>query len=757
MKLMRKGGSASDIALYETLFHTANGYLGVRASPEEGAPNNARSIRGAYISGFFDTGSIVYGEKLHGFAEQRQTIVNLPDVQTIKLSLCGEPFTQLSGQSEDCVRELDMERGIYTRSLTWCSPGGKHTKLVFERMASFAVRELFVLRVTVEPLDWSGELKIISTQNGNVRNDFDPHDPRKLAEGEKMLICDKAAVTDGMMILSCRTAHSGMSAASAVCHSISAGFTAEYESFPEENLAVFCGAASRNKRIQITKYCIYADSRRVDSPLDTAVSLLRECARKAFCSWENEQRQYLSQFWQRVIIEVKGDETLNQSLHYCAYSLLQACGRDKASGIASKGLSGEGYEGHNFWDTEIYMFPFFLLTDPEAARSLLDYRYSLLNKSREHARMLGHKSGALYAWRTIDGAECSGYFPSGSAQYHINADIAHAFLDYYYATSNLEYMRDKGAEVLIETARLWLDAGHYAADGSFHIDCVTGPDEYSCIVNNNFYTNRAAKHHLLGTIHICEELNKAALLEAVRQKTGITDEELLEFSKAAESMLLPFDEELGIRAQDDTFLRRKPLELASLPHSDFPLLTHYHPLWLYRHQVCKQADAVLAHFLYEQGENEQVIRRTYNYYERITTHDSSLSECIFSMMAARIGDAQKAYDYYIRSACLDLLDTHGNTRDGIHAANMGGAWMGIVFGFGGLRIAEDGLSLKPCLPDKWDGYSFCVRFRGSVLLAEICRGQAVFSITQGKPLLIKVYGKETLIDSDKHTFSLQYH
>jgi len=444
---------------------------------------------------------------------------------------------------------------------------------------------------------------------------------------------------------------------------------------------------------------------------------------------------------------VAGDEGLNASLTWSMYTLLASAGKDGIGNIASKGLSGEGYEGHYFWDTEIYMFPFFLLTNPDLARQLLLSRAAMLDAAFEHAREMGHEKGALYAWRTITGSECSAYFPSGSAQYHINGAIARAFLTYWQATGDLDFMAETGARVLIETARLWMDAGHFYQD-QFRIDSVTGPDEYSCVVNNNYYTNRSAQDHLLGTATLFKALEQAGKQGTVQKQTGITQEELAGFERAARAMYLPYDEGLGISAQDDAFLTKARMELDSIPEDRFPLLLHYHPLYLYRHQVCKQADTVLAHFLYEEGVNEDIIRRSYDYYEAITTHDSSLSECMFSMMAARTGQTEKAFAYYRASAVLDLEDTHGNTADGIHAANMGGCWMGIVFGFGGLRLHREGLVFRPCLSKELEGYSFTMTYQGSRFRVDVNGEDIHFALLDGPGLDIQVYDRRlTLTDA----------
>lgn len=733
-----------EYARRETLFHVANGYLGVRGSFEEGAAAGIRSIRGAYINGFYDESPIHYEERLHGFAAVQQSMVNLPDVQGLSLRLAGEEFSCFAGRLDSFSQALDTETGVYNRDITWTSPGGRTTRIIFRRLASFAVTQLFLIRAEIQALNWSGRAEIISAQSGDVYQDSDPKDPRKAAARRKTLALQSLSLSEGVSLMELRTLGSGLRLASAVCHQLPEGFSQAAQRQGDAVSWRFEGEITQGRPLSLTKYCVFADSRRMEAPGREALRLLKTAAEQPFSDWAARQEKALSLMMAAAQAEITGDEALDRSLSYAMYCLLASAGRDGVGNIASKGLSGEGYEGHYFWDTEIYMFPFFLLTNPGIARALLVSRARMLPGAFAHAREMGHQQGALYAWRTITGPECSSYYPSGSAQYHINADIAHAFLSYWRVTDDLPFMAETGFTVLAETARLWLDAGHYL-NGQFRIDSVTGPDEYSCIVNNNYYTNKAAQHHLLGVCQLAEALKKAGLFEKAAEASGIREEELSLFRQAAASMFLPYDGHLGICAQDDSFLSKQRLDLGSIPRENFPLLMHYHPLFLYRHQVLKQADTVLSHFLYEEGEDEAVMRRSYHYYEAITTHDSSLSPCVYSMMAARIGETEKALDYYRSVATLDLYDTHKNTADGIHAANMGGAWMGLVFGFAGLRIREDGLHFRPHLPAGWQRFRFRLRFRGSLMEAVMDQSGLRFMLLDGPDLSVWVDDRQLLV------------
>ena len=738
MKLTRSGLNLHEIASRESLFHVANGYLGVRACLEEGVPSGIRSIRGAYLNAFYDTYPIHYAEKLYGSPDETETIVNIPDIQDVTLFLDGEPFDPYIGSLISFTQTLDMAAGQYIRRVIWRSPEDRETEIVFRRMASFTVRELLTIQIKITPRNWSGGVRVVSAQSCDVYNDGDPNDPRKAPDKKRTLRGVGSRVEDHILYMQCETLRSRQTVACAVTHTFPASLSATYESTPMRNTAILDGVAEQGKPLSVVKWCVFTDNRRHSLPLTTAGSLLKEHSKTPIAILCRRQREVLCKFWNAARITIFGKPSLQAGVDYAAYSLFQSAGQDGISAIAAKGLSGEGYEGHYFWDTEIYMFPFFLLTHPQMARNLLDYRYATLDAAKRHAKLLGHSRGALYPWRTISGKECSAYFPSGSAQYHINSDIAYAVCAYYFTTGDLEYMRDKGAEILIETARLWLNVGHWQGD-QFRIDGVTGPDEYTCLVNNNYYTNLSVKHHLRNTLLICSRLREADPPLSLYDRFGLADDELAEFQRVSDHIYLPYDEKLGIYAQDDSFLQKHRMDLKSMGRESFPLLLHYHPLSLYRRQVCKQADAVLAHFLYEEGVDTAAIRRTYEYYEKITTHDSSLSPCVFSMMAARIGEPEKALKYYMNSIHLDVRNKQLNTDDGIHAANMGGIYMGIVFGFAGLRIHADELSLRPCIPAALPLYAFPLQFRGRHIRVQVTQETLTLRNDSSEPIDIAVF------------------
>ncbi|MEO7398926.1 MAG: glycosyl hydrolase family 65 protein, partial [Ilumatobacteraceae bacterium] len=434
------------------------------------------------------------------------------------------------------------------------------------------------------------------------------------------------------------------------------------------------------------------------------------------------QRAWLDTFWTTSDIELHGDEFGQQALRWNLFQLAQASARTDEQGIAAKAVTGAGYEGHYFWDTEIYIVPFLAYTNPETARRLLRFRWHMLDTARRRATELNQR-GALYPWRTINGEEASAYYAAGTAQYHINAAVALALKRYLDASGDIGFLAAEGAEILVETARLWEDLGFYAVNGErvFHIHGVTGPDEYTTVVNDNLYTNVMARFNMRYASRVVESLAEwnAEAHEALLRRLDLDPAEVERWTEASNAMFLPFDEELGIHPQDDTFLEREVWDFAATPPENYPLLLHYHPLVIYRFQVLKQADVVLAMFLRSDQFTLDQKRRNFDYYDPITTGDSSLSACVQAVVAAQIGYEDVAVDYFRQALFVDLADTHGNTADGVHIASAGGAWGTVVFGFAGLYDSGVSLRFAPRLPSAWEAISFRMQRHGTKLRVDL--------------------------------------
>ncbi|WP_075050771.1 glycoside hydrolase family 65 protein [Bacillus testis] len=748
--------SQNELLQEESLFFLGNGYLGVRGNFEEGYQVGFTSIRGTYMNAFHDTTKITYGEKLYGFPDVQQTMVNMTDAQGIRIAIGEEHFSLFSGDVLSYERKLHMDKGYAERLIHWRSPKGHEFKFTFRRAVSFDVKELFAIQLTIEPINYHGLVTITSTINGNVENFTDPNDPRLASDHAKHLHVIKSLEKNGIVSIITETNATKLRTACATTYTVDIEHQMEH-TVQEHRVITQC-SFELTKPVVFTKWNAYTDTLRHGSLLiEEATKALQ-----AFTDFESllaAQEAYLADFWKDADVKIGGDPALQEGIRFNLYHLLQSTGRDFYSNIAAKGLSGEGYEGHYFWDTEIYMLPVFLLTKPELAKHLLLYRHHILDGARAHANIMGHSKGALFPWRTISGTESSAYFPSGSAQYHISADVAYSYIQYFLVTNDIEFMEQYGAEVLFETARLWVDAGHFLGN-RFVINNVTGPDEYTCLVNNNYYTNIMAKYNLKWAASIYRLLaeDHAEALQAIAEKIELLPEEAAEWQRAADLMYLPYDADKDINPQDDSFLEKTVWNFEHTPKENYPLLLHYHPLALYRRQVCKQADTVLSHFLLEDEHDFSTIKHSYDYYEKITTHDSSLSHCIFSIMASKVGYHEKAYDYFIETARLDLDNIHGNTRDGLHMANMGGTWMAIVYGFAGLRIKESGLELSPSLPKQWESYQFTITYQGRKLSITVHRESLTVKLLEGDALSMTIYGQPIDLHSESTvTYLFQGH
>jgi alpha,alpha-trehalose phosphorylase len=474
------------------------------------------------------------------------------------------------------------------------------------------------------------------------------------------------------------------------------------------------------------------------------------------------QEQYMDRFWRRSDVRVQDtriDRTkrttleIQQAIRFNLFQILQASARAEDTGIAAKGLTGQAYEGHYFWDTEIYLLPFLTYTSPQIAKNLLTFRYKMLPQARERARQLGHR-GATFPWRTINGEEASAYYAAGTAQYHINADIMYALRKYVQATGDEEFLERCGAEMLVETARFWLDLGSYSAkkDGKFCINGVTGPDEYNTVVNNNAYTNLMARENLRYAAQTVDVLRatKPDAYAALVAMTALDQSEVEAWISAAEAMYVPYDAKLQIIPQDDSFLDKEPWDFENTPQDHYPLLLFYHPLNIYRKQVIKQADVVLALFLLGDAYSVDEKQRNFQFYDPLTTGDSSLSSCVEAIIAAQAGNMEKAIRYGMAALLMDLDDVGGNVKDGCHIASMGGTWMMLIYGLGGMRDNDGILSFSPRrAPEDNAILRFPLTYRGCVLEVEIGVEAVEYTLREGESLVIRHEAEEVRLTREQ--------
>ena len=508
--------------------------------------------------------------------------------------------------------------------------------------------------------------------------------------------------TDQGALLVHRTRASGLMMAAAMDHVVEVPGRVEVSTEAREDLArttVICGLRP-GQQLRIVKYLAYGWSSLRSRPAlrDQAAAAI---AGARYTGWQGLldcQREYLDEFWDSADVEVEGDPDCQQAVRFGLFHVLQASARAERRAIPGKGLTGTGYDGHAFWDTEGFVLPVLTYTAPRAAADALRWRASTLDLARERAAELD-LAGASFPWRTIRGEECSAYWPAGTAAWHVNADIAMAFERYRIVTGDQSLEEDCGLAVLVETARLWMSIGHHDRHGVWHLDGVTGPDEYTAVVRDNVFTNLMAAHNLRIAAAACTRHPEAA------RAMGVSTEETAAWRDAADAAHIPYDEELGVHPQCEGFTTLREWDFAE--NTEYPLLLNEAYVRLYPAQVVKQADLVLAMHWQSHAFTPEQKARNVDYYERRTTRDSSLSACTQAVMCADVGHLELAHDYTFEAALIDLRDLHHNTRNGLHMASLAGTWIALVAGFGGLRDDEGVLALDPQLPD---GIS-CMRFR----------------------------------------------
>lgn len=717
----------------ETTFALSNGYLGTRGTFVEGYDFDIDTgLEGNFINGFYESEHVRYGEWNYGFPTMSQSLLNLPDCKRVEIYVDGERFDLRKGKILSYGRTLHMNQGIVTREVKWESDSGKQIRFCSCQLVCLNRKNLMALKLSVTPLNFSGNIVFVSKLNADVENHTRKTNP--LVDYGPFGRCinpNQIYAKNYRFFYEGSTRNSGLTMACAAAHKCKGAVV--YQVGKLDASVTYTIPAEINTNAELTKYIAYSSS--LDMPIEKLegflMGVLDVAEGDGFAELLLEQENAMDAFWQAADIQIDGDEALQQGLRFNLFHIMQSAGRDGKTGMGAKGLSGEGYEGHYFWDTEMYVLPVFIWTNPELAKQLLLYRYHTLPQARERAKVLGHPIGALYPWRTINGEEASTYFPLGTAQYHINGDIAYAVWQYYEAAGDYEFLRDYGAEMLVETARVFADVGDFAEcrDGKYCICAVTGPDEYNAIVDNNLYTNLLARENLYAALRSLEILGDDA------HKLNITDAEKAFWKKVADNMYLPYDEKLGVYLQDDGFMMRKPYDENSIPEDKRHLLyENYHPLFVYRQRMSKQADAIYGlQLLSDRFTNEELLRN-YEFYQTVTLHHSSLSTSIFGMLACRVGKQEDACRYFSESARMDLDDYHENFYAGIHAANMAGTWQSIVFGFAGLRRVKGIPEFSPVLPDGWKGYAFSIRYKGSLLKVSVNDNGAVFTLENEKPI-----------------------
>ncbi|MGV9291914.1 glycoside hydrolase family 65 protein [Streptomyces sp. NPDC003719] len=734
------------LAQSESVFALSNGHVGWRGNLDEGEPHG---LPGSYLNGVYELHPLPYAEAGYGYPESGQTVINVTNGKLLRLLVDDEPFDLRYGRLVKHERTLDLRRGVLERFCEWTSPAGSTIRVRSTRLVSLTQRAIAAVEYEVEPVDSRTRVVI---QSELVTNESLPEpdgDPRTAKALKSPLEPEEDLALGPRLRLVHRTRRSGLRVAVAADHVVDGpeGTTTDSESNEDVARLTITSSLEPGQRLRVQKTVAHGWSSARSRPAmsDQVEAALAAAAQSGWDGLVAEQQAYLDDFWARADVEVHGDEEIQQAVRFALFHVLQAGARAEQRAIPAKGLTGSGYDGHAFWDTEMFVLPVLTYTEPKAVAEALRWRQDTLPAARDRAAQLGFR-GAAFPWRTIDGSEGSAYWPAGTAAFHVGADIAHAVVRYVAATGDTDFERDTGLELLVETARLWRTLGHHDHHGVFHIDGVTGPDEYSAIADDNIYTNLMARSNLLTAADACERHPDEAT------RLGVDDEESAAWRDAAESVHIPYNEELRVHEQDAGFTRHQRWDFAATGEDQYPLMLHFPYFDIYRKQVVKQSDLVLAMYTcgswFDANCDEDQIARNFAYYEPLTVRDSSLSACCQAVVAAQTGHLRLAYDYAAEAALMDLADLEHNTRDGLHIASLAGTWMALVAGFGGTRRDGESLRFSPRLPEKFSRLAFRLQFRGRCLSVEIEADKATYTLLMGDPLTIHHHGSPVLMNGD---------
>ena len=723
--LTEKGISIDRLPQSESLFALANGHIGLRGNLDEGEPVGTS---GTYLNGFYESYPLQYGERGYGFAEDGQVVVNVPDGKIIRLQVEDEPLDIHRGTLERHTRRLDFRNGVLERDLRWRTASGHAVEVRTRRLVSLSLRSVAAIEYQVTALDRKVRIAVQSNIQVTRPRAAEHDDPRAARHLDDVLRSELSVSENKRVVLGHTTHVSELAVASGMDHRVQCDSDLDFltQAEPDLGRVTMSTELQPGETLRLVKFISYhwSSQQSVEWLRDQVDASLESALSEGFDGLVEEQQEALDRYWERADIEVDGDPELQQAIRFAMFHIFQAAARNEGRAIPAKGLTGTGYDGHAFWDTETFVLPVLTFTAPDTVRHALAWRHSTLDAARDRAKQLD-LAGAAFPWRTIGGEECSGYWPAGTAAFHVNADIADAVRRYILITGDEDFEERYGCELLIETARLWESLGHHDAYGAFRIDGVTGPDEYSALVDNNVFTNLMAQRNLRSAYEC------TAKHPSIARRLGVDDDERERWRAAADAMFIPFDEQAGVHAQDDSFLHHRLWDFENTPHENYPLLLHYPYFQLYRQQVVKQADLVLAMHLCGDAFTPEQKRANFDYYEPLCVRDSSLSAATQAVVAAEVGHLDLAKDYLYEASHMDIADLERNTSDGLHMASLAGAVIATIAGFGGLRDHGTKLAFRPRLPEGLDRLRFGLQLRGTLLRVEVSSIEATYRVERG--------------------------
>lgn len=725
----------SDLLANESLFTLGNGYFGVRGNFEEDYLGTAEPIKGCYINGVYSRFDIGYYDAPFGSPTLCDKQPRIFDVQTIKIYLDGEMASLHKNNHDEYKRSLNLETGVITRTFKYTTSKDKTATITYKRLVSFVVKELFLIDLTVE---YDGEIKVDSYVDADVKNATDRSNSTSTTTLDNTSFYNlKNEFNDNIYFMSGLLKMSDIEVSALSHHKVYNIYEVEQTTRHIDSELTQVHTMKAKGSLKMSKLNLFTDSLR--TPKGSHKIYLVEKLNTLLYNIDGiykDQEEFLKKFWKLARLNFDLDE--KNLLNYSTFQVLQSTGTDGFSTISEHGLSGEVNDGHYFTDIETYALPLITLMQPKVAKNLLMFRYNMLDYAKAEALKHNVKRGAKYPYRSISGIECSGNLNTSQAQYHVNGDIAHGFIKFYDATDDLDFMQYFGLEVLLNICLFFLEIGHFK-DDKFYIHKVTGPNEYSPIANNNYYTNASAKFCFARTYKLINTLKESDVdaIQPLFDKCKFTYDDLENIKKASDEMYLPRDENLKICKQDDTFLDLQDLDFSGF---EKPLTDHLHPLYLYRHQVLRRPDTLLALILFDDLENMETTKNSFEYYEKRTSYDSPIAYSAHGLLACRTAQIDKALSFFHKSINFDLDYSAQTTKDGVSILNLVGSILLARAGFGGVSIKEDYIKISPIFDKRIGHFNFNVMYKGSVINIDV-KDSVTISLISGDSVKIELYNR----------------
>lgn len=727
----------------ESIFNVANGYIGMRGFFEEGFYGKQENCDPTtMINGIYEYYDYNHVWQRPGFPPRYHAITNQANPIDVKILIDKKPI-KLDNNVYDYSRVLDMRDGTITRTFKYHLDGNKIAYLTYIRFASQDDKHLLVNKINVKT-NFDCKIEIISRISQQTRVGGATHAEIGSSGGD--IYQFKETINNGEnRYLTYKTKRSKFDIIMAISEKLNCKYHKRINNKKDSTATHYTINNQANNEISIERFVVFATKRDYSNFKQRSINKAKSKCENGYEVEYRKNKKVWDGFWNVTDVSIDKDELVQQGIRFGMFNMFSSVGKDGITNISANGITGTAYSGHYFWDTEIFMEPMFLYTNPEIAKKLIEYRYNTLDGSRQRAKEMDHV-GALVAWNTISGEECGHVFEAATAHYHINADVGYSIYKYYEATHDYKLIEEKGAELLFELGLCLSHRGDFIErkGNKFCLNIVCGPDEYNPVVDNNLFTNMMVKKHFEFALQVKEMLNKnnPLKLKQLMEKCHIDEDEFKRWDRIVNNMYFAYDYEKDMYMQDDSILFKDPIDIDAIPPSKLPLLFSMHPLNLWRFKVCKQADIVLLTFLLHEWFTPEMRKKIFDVYEPLTIHDSSLSSNTYSIVACDIGYYDEAYDYLKQASRMDLDNVNKNTFFGLHAACMGSCWMMLVNGYAGLRIYDGMMHFKPYCDKRWNSYSFKLKFMDSRVLVKVSKENTFYQLLEGNDLIIDHKGKK---------------